>query len=124
VPDHIGCVAVSRDDLVAGNWDSHDFYLWDHSGKLVRRVAGNTGNAYQDMKFDGGLLVASGVLPDKSGAIDWLEFPSFRLARRLKIGNTERNVPFTREGMAIRGKHLMLLPEDDPSRVFIFGLDQ
>ena len=76
------------------------------------------------MKFADGLLVASGVLPDRNGAIDWLEFPSFRLARRLKFGNTERQAPLTREGMAIPGKQLLLLPEDEPSRVFLFALNR
>jgi hypothetical protein len=64
------------------------------------------------------------VLPDHSGAIDWIEFPSFRLVRRVKVANTERHVPFTREGMAIRGKQLLLLPEDEPSRLFIFTRDR
>jgi hypothetical protein len=120
VPDHIGCIAATAENLIGGNWDSREFYVWDHRGKLVRKAASTTGNAYQDMKFENGLLVASGVLPDRSGAIDWIEFPSFRLVRRLKIDNTERQAPFTREGMAIRGKQLLLLPEDEPSRVFIF----
>jgi hypothetical protein len=124
VPDHIGCVAATAEYLIGGNWDSREFYVWDHAGQLVRKVANTTDNAYQDMKFEGGLLIASGVLPDRSGAIDWIEFPSFRLARRLKVGNTERQVPFTREGMAIRRKQLLLLPEDDPSRVFIFAADR
>jgi hypothetical protein len=122
VPDHIGCIAATAENLIGGNWDSREFYVWDHRGKLVRKVASTTGNAYQDMKFENGLLVASGVLPDRSGAIDWIEFPSFRLVRRLKIGTTERQAPFTREGMAIRGKQLLLLPEDEPSRVFIFTM--
>lgn len=124
VPDHIGCIAVTAEYLVGGNWDSREFYVWDHAGKLVRKVASTTRNAYQDTKFENGLLVASGILPDRSGAIDWIEFPSFRLVRRLKVGNTERQAPFTREGMAIRGKQLLLLPEDEPSRVFIFTLDR
>ena len=122
VPDHIGCIAVTPEYLVGGNWDSRDFYVWDHTGKLVRKAAADTGNAYQDMKFESGLLVASGLLPDHNGAIDWIEFPSFRLLRRLKFGSTERHAPFTREGMAIRGKQLLLLPEDEPSRVFIFTM--
>jgi hypothetical protein len=123
VPDHIGCVAVTAEYLIGGNWDSREFYVWDQAGRLVRKVANTTENAYQDMKFEGGLLVASGVLPDRSGAIDWIELPSFRLARRLRVGNTERHVPFTREGMAIRRKQLLLLPEDDSSRLFIFVVD-
>jgi hypothetical protein len=121
VSDHIGCVATTAEYVIGGNWDSREFYVWDRAGKLVRKVANTTENAYQDMKFEGGLLVASGLLPDSTGAIDWIEVPSFHLVRRLKVGITERQIPFAREGMAIRGKQLLLLPEDDPSRVFIFS---
>jgi Family of unknown function (DUF6454) len=124
VPDHIGCIAVTPESLVGGNWDSRDFYVWDRTGKLLRKAAANSGNAYQDMKFEGGLLVASGLLPDHTGAVDWLELPSFNLVKRLKFGNTERHASFTREGMAIRGKQLLLLPEDEPSRLFVFSLDR
>ena len=123
VADHIGCLAVTPEYLIGGNWDSRDFYLWDRHGKLIRKIASETGNAYQDMKFDGGMLVASGVLADRSGAMDWLEVPSMRLVRRVATPQTDRGASFSREGMAIRGKQLMLLPEDDPSRLFLFRLD-
>jgi len=72
VPDHIGCLAVTPEFLIGGNWDTRDFYFWDHHGKLIQKVASQTGNAYQDMKFDQGMLIASGLLADRSGAIDWL----------------------------------------------------
>jgi hypothetical protein len=123
VPDRIGCIAVTPDSVIGGNWDSKDFYVWDHRGKLIRKVASTTGNGYQDMKFDRGQIVASGILPDGTGAIDWLEYPSFRLIRRLKAGKNDRGVLFTREGMAIHGSRLPLLPEDGPSRVFFFDLN-
>jgi hypothetical protein len=122
VADHIGCIAVTPEFLVGGNWDSREFYVWNHLGQLIRRVQSETGNAYQDMKFESQGIVASGLLADHSGAIDWLDFPSFRLRRRLKAGNTDRGVPFTREGMATDGNQLLLLPEDGPSRLFILKL--
>ena len=120
VPDHIGCIAATPDYLIGGNWDSKEFYLWNRAGSLIRRVTSGTANAYQDMKFDSQRIVASGLLGDRSGAIDWLDYPSLHLIRRVKVGNTDRGVPFTREGMAIRGNQLVLLPEDGPSRLFIF----
>lgn len=120
VPDHIGCIAITPDFLIGGNWDSREFYVWDHLGKLIRKVPSTSQNAYQDIKFEGGFLVASGTLPDHSGAIDWIELPSFHLVRRVKFGNTGHQVPYTREGMAIRGPQLLLLPEDDSSRAFLF----
>jgi hypothetical protein len=122
VADHIGCIAVTPEFLIGGNWDSKEFYIWDHNGRLVRKMASETGNGYQDMKFDSGQIVASGILPDKTGGIDWLDFPSLRLAKRVKAGNNDRGVLYTREGMAIRGNQLLLLPEDEASRLFVFEL--
>jgi hypothetical protein len=122
VADHIGCIAVTPEFLIGGNWDSKEFYFWDHSGRLIRKVASPTDNGYQDMKFDSGQIIASGVLPGGTGGIDWLDFPSLRLTKRVKAGNTDRGVLYTREGMAIRGNQLLLLPEDEASRLFVFDL--
>jgi Family of unknown function (DUF6454) len=122
VADHIGCLAVTGDTIIGGNWDAREIYVWDHSGKLIRKVANPVANAFQDMKVVNGQLVASGLLADKSGAIDWLELPSFRPLRRLTVGSTDRGLAFTHEGMAIADGKLWLLPEDSPSRLFIFEL--
>jgi hypothetical protein len=121
VGDHIGCVAAGQDVLIGGNWDSRELYVWDRSGKLLRRVPNPTANAFQDMKFDSGELVGSGLLwQGRIGAIDWLEFPTLRPLRRLTAGRTSRGAAYTREGMAIRDGLLYLMPEDGPSRVFVF----
>ena len=120
VADHIGCIAVAPGVLVGANWDSRDFYVWDGTGRLMRKVPNPTTNAYQDIKFVDGQLVASGHLPGQAGAIDWLEYPSLRLIRRISVGQTSRGVLYTNEGMAIRGDQLFLLPEDSPSRLFQF----
>jgi hypothetical protein len=123
VADHIGCVAVMPEFVVGGNWDSRIFYIWDHRGHLIRKVPNPSENAYQDMKFVAGHIVASGLLPGRRGAIDWLEFPLLRVRRRMMAGVTDRGEPFTREGMAIRDQQLLLLPEDGPSLLFIFRLN-
>jgi len=122
VADHIGCIAASPDFLIGGNWDSKEFYVWNRQGQLIRKVPNATGNAYQDMKFAAGEIVASGKLADGEGAIDWLALPSFQLRRRVMAGKNDRGVLYTREGMAIRGNQLILLPEDGPSRLFMFDL--
>lgn len=122
VSDHIGCIAVAPGALIGGNWDGREFYVWDHKGRLTRKLVNPTLAAYQDMKFIDGALVASGLLPGRAGAIDWLEFPSFRLLRRISAGPTDRGVPYTNEAMTVRGGRLYLLPEDGPSRLFIFAL--
>ena len=54
------------------------------------------------------------------GAVDWLEWPSLRLERRVHAGKTDRGVPYTNEGMAVREDRVFLLPEDGPSRLFEF----
>lgn len=123
VPDHIGCIAALPGALIGGNWDSRDFYVWDLTGRLLRKIANPTPNAYQDIKFVDGRLVASGLLPGRMGAIDWLEYPSLRLIRRIQLGQSSRGVPYSNEGMALRGDRLLLLPEDSPSRLFEFRLE-
>ena len=122
VADHIGCIAAGPGVLIGANWDSRDFYVWDLTGRLLRKVPNPTLNAYQDIKFVDGRLVASGLLPGRAGAIDWLDYPSLRLVRRVAAGQTSRGVPYTSEGMALRGDRLYLLPEDSPSRIFQFNV--
>jgi hypothetical protein len=122
VPDHIGCVAVTPEFLIGGNWDSRDFYVWDYQGKLLRKVPSTTGNGYQDLKYYDGYLVASGLLAGNKAAPDWLDFPSLNLIRRFPLGDTDRAQPLTREGMTIFGGQLWLLPEDGDSRLFVFEL--
>ena len=124
VGDHIGCVAVGRDQIAGGNWDSAELYFWTRSGELLRKVTNRHGNRYQDLKWIGTELVASGILADSGprGAIDWLDPESLRLVRRVRAGKTDRGVSLTNEGMTFRGGKLYLLPEDDPSRLFVFDL--
>lgn len=122
VRDHIGCVAVVPSGLIGGNWDSRDFYVWDRKGRQLRKVSNPTDNGYQDLKFVSGRLVASGLLPDGTGAVDWLEYPSLKMTRRIAAGRTDRGVVYTREGMAVRDDLLYVLPEDYPSRVFVFRM--
>jgi hypothetical protein len=124
VPDHIGCVAVTPERIIGANWDARELYFWTHEGKLIRKAANPTGNAFQDLKFSEGRLVGSGLLTDKSGAIDWLELPSLRPVRRIPVGRTDRGVAYTQEGMAISDRNLWLLPEDAPSRLFVFRLGE
>jgi Family of unknown function (DUF6454) len=124
VADHIGAVAVTPEGLLGANWDARDFYLWDKQGRLLRKFANPYPVAIQDMKFIEGRLVVGGLLEDHSGVVDWLEWPSLKLARRIAAGNTDRGVAYTNEGMTIREGKLWLLPEDSHSRLFVFRLAQ
>lgn len=122
VADHLGCVAVSSDSLIAGNWDTRQLYVLDFKGKQIRVVDNPETNKYQDIKFVDGVLVASGSFNHSSGAVDWLAWPSLHLERRIRSGMTDRGVLYTAEGMAIQGRDLYVVPEDGPSRLFHFVL--
>jgi outer membrane protein assembly factor BamB len=123
VPDHVGCVAFTGSELIAGNWGSRQFYVLNPSGKVVRVFDNPSANEYQDIKFVGGMLVASGNLSATSGAIDWYRWPTMKLVRSLRSGMTDRKRIFTNEGMALEGNNLYLIPEDGPSRLFHFVID-
>ena len=124
VEDHIGAVAVSREVIVGANWDAQDLYVWDHAGKLLRKLPNPVRSAFQDLKFDRGNLGAAGLLADKSGSIDWIEYPSMKPLRRVTIGTTDRGIAYTHEGMDIAGDRVWFLPEDAPSRLFTFRLNR
>ncbi|MDZ7638233.1 MAG: DUF6454 family protein [Bryobacterales bacterium] len=122
VADHIGCVAVAGDRLIGGNWDAREIYRWDRSGKQLGKQANPNKVAYQDLKFSDGMLLASGNTSREEGAIDWLDPETLQLKKRILSGKTDRGVRFTNEGMAVVDGKLYLLPEDGPSRLFVFQL--
>lgn len=121
VADHIGCIAVGEGQVIGGNWDSRVFYIWDERGKLLEKHDNPRPTRYQDLKRIGAVLIGSGNLSRKQGAIEWLALPGFTLSRQVLTGATDRGLPYTNEGMAFVGGKLYLLPEDDPSRLFIFA---
>lgn len=124
VADHLGCVAVSGHTLIAGNWDSRLFHIFDlRSGRQVRVVPNPFGTRYQDIKLINNQLVASGYVTPLSGTIDWIDWPSMKLMRTARTGVTDRARPYTGEGMALKGRDLFLIPEDGPSRLFHFRLE-
>lgn len=122
VPDHIGAVTAVPEGILGVNWDAKDLYVWDRSGKLLRRMPNSTGIAFQDIKYADGQLIGGGLLPDKTGAVGWFTWPGLQSVRQLPAGKTDRGVPYTNEGMAVRNGKLWLLPEDEPSRLFMWPL--
>jgi hypothetical protein len=122
VADHLGCVAITGDGPIAGNWGSRQFYVFDQTGKQLRVIDNVSPNQYQDIKFVDGELVASGNLTHSSGAVDWYAWPSMKLVRSVRSGATDRGRPYTGEAMALNGNDLYLVPEDGPSRLFHFVL--
>ena len=130
VADHLGCVAASDNTLIAGNWNSRLLYIFDLTGvQPLRTVRSPTRTRYQDMKLIDGKLVAGGLLTGQSGTLDWIDWHSMRLLRSLRTGATTSagnyNLarPYTGEGMTLEGRDLYLVPEDGPSRMFHFRLD-
>lgn len=130
IADHLGCVAVRGRTLVAGNWDSRLLYVIDSQGEApVRAVPNPSPTGYQDMKFAGDTLVASGTRSWLDGTVDWIDPRTMTVSRTLRAGATAsaRMVgplsAYTREGMAIEGHDLYLVPEDGESRLFRFRLD-
>lgn len=119
VNDHIGCVAAGGGRLFGGNWDSREIYEWDRNGTMLAKRPSETGTTYQDLKFVEGLLVGGGKRGATRGAIDWLDPASLTVKRRMEVETTNRGTVFTNEGMAIREGRIFLLPEDDPSRLFV-----
>jgi hypothetical protein len=76
------------------------------------------------MKYRDGWLIASGVLNQGQGAIEWLDPQSLKIAARILCARTDRGVVYTNEGMDVLGGFLYLLPEDSPSRLFVFALPE
>ncbi len=118
VQDHIGAVAVTSGALIGCNWDARTFYEWTFEGAQTRVVEHDGAARYQDLHWAGEALLAAGLLGD-TGVVDLLDWPSLDLRERMVVGKTDRGVVLTHEGMAVAGQDLLLLPEDDPSRVFV-----
>lgn len=117
VKDHIGAIAVEGERLIGANWDAKLLYEWPSGKTRVNPF----GTRFQDMKIAAGALVGAGHR-EGEGAIEWISLQDFSLIGRVTTGRTDRGVVFTNEGMTIRDGKLYLLPEDGPSRLFVFEL--
>ena len=129
VADHLGCVAASASNLIAGNWDSKLLYVFDlGADNAVHIVPNPSRTRYQDMKLVDGDLIASGTLTRSRGEIDWIDWRSMTLSHSLRSGKTTPSTPsgnvslYTRAGMTIAGHELYLVPLDGPSRMFHFRI--
>lgn len=118
VADHVGAVAVTSGALIGCNWDARMFYEWTFDGAQSRVVEHDGSARYQDLHWTPEGLLAGGLIGDQ-GVVDLLEWPTLDLRERTVVGRTDRGVVLTSEGMAVSGRELLLMPEDDPSRVFV-----
>ncbi|MBA2353454.1 MAG: hypothetical protein H0V80_02165, partial [Acidobacteria bacterium] len=119
VADHIGAVVATSGALIGCNWDARTFYEWTFEGRQTQAVVHPGAARYQDLAWSGDAMVAGGLLGDQ-GVIDTLAWPSLDLLERIVVGRTDRGVVLTQEGLALSGRQLLLMPEDDPSRVFVY----
>lgn len=121
--DHLGALAVLPEGLLAVNWDAQQFHLYSRDGKLLWSRRNPHGARYQDMKRRYGSIAAAGLLGRGEAArsvVDWLDPGTLMLLERETLGRTDRGVPNANEGMDLRDGMLLLLPEDAPSRLFVF----
>ncbi|HYP06796.1 MAG TPA: DUF6454 family protein [Bryobacteraceae bacterium] len=122
VQDHIGCVAIVGDVLYGGNWDSRTMYQWTKDGRQLGVKPNTARTSYQDMKATSTSLIGSGLRGAVPGSVDWLDPTTNTLQKRLVVGKTSRGVVLTHEGMAIANGRIYFVPEDGPSRVFVYSL--
>lgn len=125
VPDHIGAVAVASDRLFLANWDARKIYEYGFDGKLIRERANPTAYRFQDLKMRYGVLVGSapaGKGEKVGGAIVWMDPEALNVTEVRPVGRTDRGVPLVQEGIELRDGRVYLLPEDTPSRVFVYDV--
>ncbi|MCS7044222.1 MAG: DUF6454 family protein [Bryobacteraceae bacterium] len=123
VPDHIGALAVVPEGLLMANWDARRFYLYTRNGRLLWSRPNPNPTRYQDMKRRYGTILASGLRgrgADAAAVLEWLDPETLRPLQNETLGRTDRGVPLTGEGMDFRDGLLYLVPEDAPSRLFVF----
>lgn len=121
VKDHIGCIAVRKKVLVGASWDARTIYEWTRGGAEKSKRKNPLATAWQDIKFDGDKLVGGGLVDKKRGVVEWISWPSMKVERQIEVHRTDRGVLYSHEGMAIRAGKLYFVPEDSPSRLFVFA---
>ena len=127
--DHLGAVAIdSRGNIFAANWNAKRIYVFDKTGKQLEPFENPTGVAFQDMHALDHFLFAAGTTrlePGPTAVIDVIDLDSKRARHRylLRGHPAAKEVSFCREGFAMFGTDLFLLPEDGPNtRVYRFAL--
>ena len=125
VPDHVGALAVLPEGLLLASWDARRFHLYTREGRPLWSRANPNPARYQEIKRRYGSIVASGLLgrgAQAQSVVEWLDPETLQPLGREILGRTDRGVPYTNEGMDLRDGMLYLLPEDTPSRLFVFRL--
>ena len=142
INDHIGAIAVSQSSkrLFGANWDTVLAYELSVDGNTIEHYERNTfirnspnwSIAVQDWKVHEGFLIASGL--DKSSKqlanrprslIHLINFETRKIIAELRLPRRTSG-SFTREGMAVFGEHIWLLPDDlgEENKLYRFALNE
>jgi len=126
VPDHIGALALASDRMYLANWDARRIYEYSLDGKLIRVRANPTSYRFQDLKSRYGTLVGSAPAAKAlaGGTVVWLDPETLLPTTEQSVGRTDRGVSLVQEGIDLRDGRIYLLPEDTPSRIFVFNVVQ
>ncbi len=124
VPDHIGALALASDRMFLANWDARRIYEYSLDGKLIRVRDNPTSYRFQDLKFRYGTLAGSAPATKGAtgGAVVWLDPETLSPTTEQSVRRTGRGVSLVQEGIDLRDGRLYLLPEDTPSRIFVFDV--
>ena len=143
INDHIGAIAVSHSPkrLFGANWDTLLTYEFSLDGNAVQHYERNSfirnfpdwSIAVQDWKVHDEFLIASGL--DKTSKllaghsrslIQLINLKTRQIIAELRLPRRHESGNFTREGMAVFGEHIWLLPDDlgEENKLYRFPLNE
>ena len=143
INDHIGAIAVSHSPkrLFGANWDTLLTYEFSLDGNAVQHYERNSfirnfpdwSIAVQDWKVHDEFLIASGL--DKTSKllaghsrslIQLINLKTRQIIAELRLPRRHESGNFTREGMAVFGEHIWLLPDDleEENTLYRFPLNE
>ena len=143
INDHIGAIAVSHSPkrLFGANWDTLLTYEFSLDSNAVQHYERNSfirnfpdwSIAVQDWKVHDEFLIASGL--DKTSKllaghsrslIQLINLKTRQIIAELRLPRRHESGNFTREGMAVFGEHIWLLPDDlgEENKLYRFPLNE
>jgi len=123
VHHHVSLLAADNQGRLYGtDWNSQYFFVWNAEGQLLARIPSPTDVAYQDCKMIETYLLCGGYRGLWKGVIDLFDPENWHLVHRVLAGRTRWGWPLTREGLALYGDTLYLLPYDGQGELLAFSL--
>ncbi len=128
VNDHIGAVTTDGSNFIFGmNWDARAMYIWDITGKFLKKIPNKRNIAYQDIEYRNGIIYCSGIQIHTiwGGTVDLYRFDdknlTLTLEKSIPMPQLKRNKirSIASEGMTINNGYIYFIPEDFPqSRLY------